>query len=206
MTWYLAALPLLSALAALLEADCVHVGQWMVSRPMVAGPLFGAVLGSSWTGALLGCLLEAFGVQARPVGGVVPANGTVAAAVGVLLCLGPEGLSPAAAFPAALACGALFSRIEDGIRVRRAALALPVLAAAEEGRPIPWRGLFARSIGMHAAAAALFVYASSALLGPGLSWLWRAAPQTLRAGAGWAFEKSLWIGLAALLDALWRRG
>ncbi|MEK9144526.1 MAG: PTS sugar transporter subunit IIC, partial [Elusimicrobiota bacterium] len=115
MTWHFAALPMLSVLAAALEADSVHVGQWMLSRPVIVGPLFGAVLGSAWTGALLGSLLEMVGLDSKPVGGVVPANGTVAAAIAVVLCLGPDGVVPAAAFPAALACGALFSRIEGGL-------------------------------------------------------------------------------------------
>ena len=205
MTWHFAALPMLSALAAALEADSVHVGQWMLSRPVIVGPLFGAVLGSAWTGALLGSLLEMIGLESKPVGCVVPANGTVAAAIGVLLCLGPDGVVPAAAFPAALACGVLFSRVGGGLRIRRAALALPALAAVEEDRRIPWGGLFARSIGLHAAAAAIFVYAATALLGPGLVWLWAALPRTLTAGAGWAFEKTLWIALAVLIGSLGRR-
>ena len=205
MTWYLVALPSLSVLAAALEVDSVHMGQWMLSRPVVVGPFFGAILGSAWTGALLGSLVEMLGLEARPLGCVVPANGTVAAAIGVLLCLGPDGVVPAAAFPAALACGVLFSRIEGGIRAWRAALALPVVDALEEGRPIPWRGLFVRSIGAHAAATALFIYAAAALLGPVLSWFWGALPRVLRAGADWAFEKTLWIALAVLIGSLWRR-
>ncbi|MEK9145896.1 MAG: hypothetical protein AAB339_09830, partial [Elusimicrobiota bacterium] len=97
------------------------------------------------------------------------------------------------------------SRIEGGLRVRRAALALPALEAVEEDRPIPWGGLFARSIGAHAAATAFFVYSASALLGPGLAWLWGELPRTLTAGAGWAFEKTLWIAQAVLIGSLGRR-
>ncbi|MEK7744060.1 MAG: hypothetical protein AAB578_06695, partial [Elusimicrobiota bacterium] len=84
--------------------------------------------------------------------------------------------------------------------------ALPLLGPnVEEDRPLPWGGLFARSIGPHAAATAVFVYAASALLGPCLVRLWAALPRVLSAGAGWAFEKTLWIALAVLIGSLGRR-
>ena len=66
--WYLGALPALCCLAALVELDTVHVGQWLVSRPILLGPALGALCGAPWLGLGGGALIELFCLDGLPVG------------------------------------------------------------------------------------------------------------------------------------------
>ena len=59
----------LSALGGVLGLDQTGVGQFMLSRPLVAGPLVGAILGAPVSGVLVGAILEVLFLPAFPVGG-----------------------------------------------------------------------------------------------------------------------------------------
>jgi len=64
-------LELLLALLAwgtLVGLDLVSVPQMMIARPLVAGPVAGAMLGDVWTGLTLGVLFELFQYEVLPVG------------------------------------------------------------------------------------------------------------------------------------------
>jgi len=62
-------LTLLTLLGALLALDGTAVGQFMVSRPLVAGTLAGWVLGDPALGLLVGGILELYSIPVFPVGG-----------------------------------------------------------------------------------------------------------------------------------------
>ncbi|HAH06024.1 MAG TPA: hypothetical protein DCM05_05755 [Elusimicrobia bacterium] len=204
MGWYLWVLPALSGLTALLETDGVYVGQWMLSRPVVAGPLVGAALGAGFTGVAFGAVFEALSLEASPVGSFVPMNGTVGAVCAVLLCAGPEALPPAAALPAGLALGLGVSALERLLRDRRAALSQEAERSLRSARRVPWAGLLFRSVGTYALAVAAFIYLSVALLGPAVGGLWGALPSALQRGLMAAFDWSPWLASAVLMHALAR--
>jgi mannose/fructose/N-acetylgalactosamine-specific phosphotransferase system component IIC len=88
----------LIVLGAVVALDATSFGQLMLSRPLVAGTLAGAVVGMPLEGAMIGALLEALSFSILPVGAAkYPETGTAAvAAVGAL------GLSGVAATPPAL--------------------------------------------------------------------------------------------------------
>lgn len=88
----------LIALGGVVALDATSFGQLMLSRPLVAGTLAGAIIGKPLEGALLGAMLEALSFSILPVGAArYPETGTATvAAVGVL------GFSHAAATPFAL--------------------------------------------------------------------------------------------------------
>ncbi len=75
MTQVLAA----ALLGGLVGLDRTALGQFMVSQPLVAGPLMGWVLGDPLTGLLIGGVLELVWVLDMPIGTFVPADSTVAA-------------------------------------------------------------------------------------------------------------------------------
>lgn len=60
--------PLLLAWGTLVGLDLVSVPQVMIARPIVAGPIAGAILGDPWTGLQLGVLFELFQYDVLPVG------------------------------------------------------------------------------------------------------------------------------------------
>lgn len=204
MGWRLTTLPLLCAGTALLELDNAHVAQTMVSRPIVAGPLVGWLAGSPDVGMAFGVFCEMLTADEPPVGHVVPLNGTLASAAAVLLASGPEPVHPDLALPAGLGVGWLFARVEGAIRSCRSAMTRAA-EEAPEGRDVSFGRLAARSLGVHAAAAAGLLYAAVAALGPVLVVARGSAPGPLLRGTSWALQMAPFLGCACLLRAFWPR-
>ncbi len=91
-----ALVPALTLLGALLALDGTALGQFMVSRPLVAGTLAGWILGDPVLGLTVGCLLEIYLLPIFPVGGAQFPEGGPAAVVGVVAAVvvpGPGGLA-----------------------------------------------------------------------------------------------------------------
>ena len=87
-------------LGAWVTLDGVTVGQFMMSRPMVAGGLAGLWMGDPTTGFLLGAVLELFLLVAVPSGaGRFPEPGpaAVVGVAGAVWVPGPAGLAVGAA-------------------------------------------------------------------------------------------------------------
>jgi PTS system mannose-specific IIC component len=70
---------LLALLAALISLDVTAFGQFMISRPIVVGPLFGYLLGDIKTGIWLGMIVEMVWVNVIPMGASVPPDTTAIA-------------------------------------------------------------------------------------------------------------------------------
>jgi mannose/fructose/N-acetylgalactosamine-specific phosphotransferase system component IIC len=78
--------------------DGTAAGQFMISRPLVAGTITGFVLGDPWTGALVGGVLELLHLGALPVGGArIPEAGppAIPAVVAAVLLGGGGGMAVA---------------------------------------------------------------------------------------------------------------
>jgi mannose/fructose/N-acetylgalactosamine-specific phosphotransferase system component IIC len=68
-----------AVIGGLVGLDRTAVGQFMISQPVVAGPLTGWLLGDVTAGLVIGGVLELIWVLDLPVGTFVPADSTVAA-------------------------------------------------------------------------------------------------------------------------------
>jgi mannose/fructose/N-acetylgalactosamine-specific phosphotransferase system component IIC len=88
----------LALVGGVVAVDGTSAGQTMVSRPLVAGALAGAILGDLELGLGLGALLELFAIVAVPAGGVRLTEMGVATvvAVGVGVQLPNQGSVPLA--------------------------------------------------------------------------------------------------------------
>lgn len=194
-----ARLALLCAAAALLELDRVRVGQWALSRPLLSGPFVGFLAGDALAGTQIGVLIELLTAGGLPAGGVMPLNGSIAAAVGALLAA--PGLPGAASLPAGLLAGWAFSWIEA--RVRGACSRMNAVAeeALRRGRFPPLGRLAAAAVALHAAASAAFLFAATLILSTGLLLLLEALPG-LRGGLEAAYGAAPWVGFGCLLGAL----
>ncbi len=98
----------LTLLGGLLALDGTSLGQFMVSRPLVAGVLTGWVVGDPATGLLVGGILEVYFISIFPVGGAeFPEGGppTVAAVATGVAASGAGGVA------LAVALGLLLSRL-----------------------------------------------------------------------------------------------
>ena len=76
----------IAVLGAVLGLDVVGFPQAMISRPLVAATLGGALVGNAAAGLLLGALLELFALETLPFGASrYPEWGSAAAAAGALV-------------------------------------------------------------------------------------------------------------------------
>ena len=83
-------------LAALLAVEGTSVGQFMISRPLVAGFLAGFLVGDAAQGLLIGGLLELYYLPAVPIGGgrcPEPGPATVVAVGAAGLTAGPGSVA-----------------------------------------------------------------------------------------------------------------
>jgi mannose PTS system EIIC component len=91
---------LAGALGGLLSLDRFQAFQVMVSRPLVAGPLVGWMLGDLGAGLASGVIFEMLWLRTLPIGGFVPPDGTLAtvgtAAVSALVRLHSPLTTPCA--------------------------------------------------------------------------------------------------------------
>lgn len=89
-------LVLVALLGGLTALDGTSFGQFMVSRPFVAGTLTGVLLGAPAEGAAVGAILELFHLCVLPVGGArfpEPGPAAVAAAATAAAAPGAAGLA-----------------------------------------------------------------------------------------------------------------
>ncbi len=186
-----------AAAAAVIELDAVAVGQLMVSRPLVLGPILGAFLGEPAMGASLGFLFELFNIGDLPVGGNVPLNSTVAVSSALLLTLGPTPVAMELALPTGLAVGWGHARAEGALRRRRSRLNLLVERRLAQGKDTDLGRLAAAEL-FKQAAMTFAILGLALLCRAPLRWLWAAAPQALSTGLRLGFAASPWLALWAL--------
>lgn len=182
-----------SAFAGLLGLDAVQAGQFLFSRPAFVGPVLGWLNGCPMEGARLGILLELLYIDFIPVGGVVPPNGTAAAAVGVL-AHSAGGLAPSLSFFIGMAAGVFYSPLEYRQRSARSGWNARIEAEIEAGSPALRRWL-AGSLMTENAIMGAYVLGWTALcsalaLAPGLA--------VLYPGTDFAYSLMPWLGLSGL--------
>lgn len=98
----------IGVLGGLLGLDGTSVGQFMVSRPLVAGAIVGWALGDPRLGLTIGALLELYLIVSFPTGGARFPEGATATTVAVAAAVGVEG---AGAVPLAVALGLVWGQI-----------------------------------------------------------------------------------------------
>ncbi|MBI4386805.1 MAG: PTS sugar transporter subunit IIC [Elusimicrobia bacterium] len=197
-------LPWLCLGAAIIELDGAHVGQWMVSRPLVLGPALGWACGDIQSGAFIGAVVEMLLASDLSVGSVVPLNGSVATAIAVLLTGGEARVEEAVAIPAALVAGFAHARIERGERIWRNGWIREIRQDVQDGKEIAFGTLMARAIGGHLFFTWAFLCVCLLVLTPGLSWGWSAAPEPVREGMRWAWRAAPWLAMARLVRVFWK--
>lgn len=191
-----------AAAVAAAELDVASVGPFLLSRPVVLGPLLGAALGEPARGAALGAALELTSLRALPVGGALSWNAAVAAGTAVLLAAGPSRLPLEGAFFVGLLAGRLHQAAETRLRLARAAYGRAAERDAAKGRSLLGAYL-ASSLAAQFVMTALLAWATLRLAQPvweGLSG-WRVLDGALRT----VFYVLPWACLGSTMASLWRR-
>ena len=78
---------LVALVAGILEWDIYGWGQTMISRPLVAGTVMGALLGDVQTGLFIGASIEMIYLGVIPVGAAVPPDATTATTISTALVI-----------------------------------------------------------------------------------------------------------------------
>jgi mannose/fructose/N-acetylgalactosamine-specific phosphotransferase system component IIC len=191
-------------MVALLELDAAAIGPFLLSRPVIIGPLAGWALGSPWLGAGLGVLFETLTLEELPLGGRLDFSAPVAAGVAVWLAAGPAALPGEAAFLAGLLAGWTHARVERRLRRGRGALVRSAEAALAAGEPPRLGAKILSALALQSALTFAMVLVVLAVVGPAAARLWPVLPEFLRAGVRTAFLAAPWIGVGSLAAALWR--
>jgi len=191
-----------AAVVAVVELDAVQVGQVMISRPVVLGPLLGLLCGQPQNGIILGLVCELFSQDDLPVGGRLPLNATIAVSAAFLLSWGSRAVPPEAALPAGLATGWLHQHLEARLRLRRRALSGCAETGILRGAMPPLGRMITKALAEQAAGNLAIMLGVVFLIGPTLHWLWPYAPRSVAEGLRFAWDAAPWLGLAVLLHTL----
>lgn len=70
---------LLAVIFGILSCDTVLAGQFMYSRPLIAGPIAGFVLGNPYAGFIAGLCVELIWIRVIPIGDSTPPDSTLTA-------------------------------------------------------------------------------------------------------------------------------
>ena len=97
-------LVLLSLLAAICSCDITMFGQFMISRPIFSGALFGYILGDMYIGLWVGMIIEMLWINELPMGSAIPVDLTMMTLLSVVWTLiSFKGVQSAAIFALVLA-------------------------------------------------------------------------------------------------------
>ena len=180
----------------MLQLDNMQAGQFLISRPAFVGPVLGWLNGCPVEGAKIGLIIELIYLDFIPVGGVVPPNGLVAAAVGVLgfaWC----GLPESAAFFFGILAGLLYCNVETTLRERRSSMISGIEAQARSGTLRLKRSL-AGFLLTESAISGFYIFIFSGLLSVLFSLFLKTGFVTFFGAADFAYSLMPWLGLSGL--------
>ncbi len=199
---------LTGVLAMLAGLDRMALLQFMVSRPIVAAPLAGLLMGNPLVGLEIGTMLELLWLGRLPVGASIPPDDTQVAIGATVLALSMERLLGMSGMPVVILCvltavplgkfGQLFDRLArhaNGLTLKRN-------KALETGESVALERLHLKGL-INFALAGLATYSSILLIGVLL--LYNFAPLVIdlvrEAGLGLQYSFTL-VGSAALLGLI----
>jgi PTS system mannose-specific IIC component len=127
-----------AVICGIIGLDRTALGQFMISQPVVAGPLTGWLLGDATAGFIIGGTLELVWVLDMPIGTFVPADSTVAAvaatAIAVLGSGKPADL-PVIGFSLLMSVAMVPVTMFADHLMRQRNAQIPELALSSGGRP-----------------------------------------------------------------------
>ncbi len=132
---------LASALVGFLSLDTITMGQFMISRPIIVGPLVGLVFGNPYLGFVTGICVELIWIRVIPIGISVPPDSAITTAVSAAsgsFAVSKFGVDIYSAVVLslllAIPCGIVFKTLEIKIRRRNSFLVDRLKAAIAVGK------------------------------------------------------------------------
>lgn len=193
----------LAALGAVVGLDVVSVGQGMLSRPLVAATLAGALLGRPVAGLLAGATLELVALETLPVGASrYPEWGSAAVVAGALFAREADGAAGALALAVLAGVSTAWLGGLSMVLLRRmnGQLARANLATVAAGSTRAVVGLQLAGIAADLVRGFALSIVGFGVWGPAMTWVlrhWSLSPQVSRA---------VTVGIAATVagTAIWK--
>lgn len=187
--------------------------QAMVSRPIVAAPVIGSILGDPYTGLIVGAFIELLWVDRLPIGTYLPPNDTVvsilitaASIESAHLLGGPSRELLVLALLGIVPLGILAQRLELWLGRGSEKLAAAAVSEAPQGdvRSVSRRHLFAilRSYLLWV----VFIFTSLAAVIPALAWLAPRLGTPITRGLALLYGFLPLLGAAVALNTISVRG
>ena len=186
-------------LIALVELDSNCFGQFMVSRPIVLGPLLGFVLGDIPSDVWMGVALEMLTLDTLPVGGHLALNPAVAIGAALLFVSEPYSVMSEAAFPAGLCIGSLHRRLEAPLRQFRCRYSHEADEQVRRGRAPALGRMVLSSMVLQAAMTLVILLVAVIALKPFFTDILRVLPPFLLEGLDLGMLVVPWLGIAVLI-------
>lgn len=198
---------LLALVGGLIGLDRTAAGQFMISQPIVAGPLVGTLLGDGASGLIIGSVLQLVWVMDMPIGTFVPANATVMSivATGSAVLGSPGQVTPAVLGFCLLLSTALAPLTMAADRVVRALNGRLVsgVDAASAGNALDRRLVRAHLLGMGVFyAKSLILCAVTLPVGYSAVRVFAAAPAALQETAAFVLVLLPLVGVASMVRRL----
>lgn len=197
-----------AGVAVLVGLDRTAALQMMISRPLVAGPLVGLLLGDVVTGLTIGMLLELLWLCRMPVGATIPHDDTQVAVGATTLAIALSGIAgrgiglTLCALLVALPLGKIGQFIERTVRSRNQLLPAAAQRALDQGELPAIERLHLLGLG-NFALGALTTYTVIVLVGRWLVIM--ASPyflDLLTTQAAWIKLALILVGVGTLLQSL----
>ena len=193
----MAELLLICLVLACLELDTTYFGQFLFSRPILAGPLVGLLCGDFFLGLQFGIFTELIYLDYIPVGGVLPPSGAVSSGLAVIMAQF-FGVDIYFAFFTGIIGGIIFSFAEKGLRRLRSSLLPDIEQSLKTGKTSAGSVMF-QSLVLQFLAVYAFLILFVSLTGPAFGALNGMIPERLHIAFKFSYFVVPWVGLAGLL-------
>lgn len=134
-------LVLVSILTGILSCDTIAIGQFMLSRPIIVGPIIGLCLGNPYVGFIIGICVELIWARIIPVGGSIPPDSSLTTALATASAVFSisnfrTDISSAIilALVISIPCGILFKAVELKIRLANSSVIDKIKADIMKGK------------------------------------------------------------------------
>lgn len=189
---------ILCILASVLELDTTYAFQTLVSRPIIAGPIFGLITGDVMAGVQVGIFAELLFSDISPLGGIIPPSGVVVCVIPLILYA--MGIELYFGFFLGVISAVIYSFLDALLRKTRFTW-IVFLEKGIEKRPANIK----RVIGMTLLASFLmtfiFLSVTAWLSSWFIFWVLPYIPPKIHLAFLLAYTAVPWIGMASMLPA-----